>query len=391
MLSGGWRWRTERPRATVRVDVLGPLRLVVDGAPVEVRGPKRRAVLALLALAEGRAVTADHLVDALWPSAPPESGRAALHSHVSRLRGQLGPGPARLVTLDGGYRLVLGADGSTWRGPARCWRRPARPRDATRRRRARCCARRWRSGAARRSPTWPRSCRWRPAVAGFEQLRREVTDLLIRMRHRRRAGRRRRRARRRRAGRRPAARAGGPAADARAGGDRAGPQALRTGRAYRRRLAAEAGLDPSAELGELEQGIAGGAIGPVHAAGSPDGPAAGPRPRGARPGEPADRPGGPGGRGAAAARHRAAGHASSVRAGSARPGSRSRSPGGPKPRRCCCWRRSPIRRPSRTRWPQRSACRRYGATCWRPASRSSAAGPHLLVDRQLRARARRGG
>ena len=35
----------------VRVEVLGPLRLVVDGATVDVPGPKRRAVLALLALA----------------------------------------------------------------------------------------------------------------------------------------------------------------------------------------------------------------------------------------------------------------------------------------------------------------------------------------------------
>ena len=96
---------------TVRVDVLGSLRLVIDGKPVEVRGPKRRAVLAILAMAGGRAVTADHLVDALWPSAPPESGRAALHTHVSRLRGHLGSGAARLVTLDGGYRLALDPGG----------------------------------------------------------------------------------------------------------------------------------------------------------------------------------------------------------------------------------------------------------------------------------------
>ena len=158
----------------------GPLRLVVDGAPVEVRGPKRRAVLALLALAGGRAVTADQLVDALWPSAPPESGRAALHSHVSRLRGHLGPGAARLVTVDGGYRLVLGADGLDV-ARARALLTDAR---ATAKRDpgggvARCCARRWRSGAARRSPTCPRSHRWPPAAVGFEQLRREVTDLLI--------------------------------------------------------------------------------------------------------------------------------------------------------------------------------------------------------------------
>jgi hypothetical protein len=44
------------PGSTLRVEVLGPLRVLVGGLPVEVPGPKRRAVLALLALAEGRAV-----------------------------------------------------------------------------------------------------------------------------------------------------------------------------------------------------------------------------------------------------------------------------------------------------------------------------------------------
>ncbi len=52
---------TDEP-ARLRVEVLGPLRLVVDGGPVEVRGSKRRAVLALLAFAEGRTVTVDQLV-----------------------------------------------------------------------------------------------------------------------------------------------------------------------------------------------------------------------------------------------------------------------------------------------------------------------------------------
>jgi len=75
-----------------------------------VRGPKRRAVLALLALAQGRAVSVDQLVDALWPSEVPESGRQALHSHVSRLRGHLGAAAPRLETLEAGYRLALGRD-----------------------------------------------------------------------------------------------------------------------------------------------------------------------------------------------------------------------------------------------------------------------------------------
>jgi predicted ATPase/DNA-binding SARP family transcriptional activator len=93
------------------VDLLGPLRLVVDGAVVEVRGFRRRTVLVRLALAEGRTVTADQLVDALWPEEAPDSGRQALHSHISRLRTQLGSAGDRLVTTPEGYRLELGGDG----------------------------------------------------------------------------------------------------------------------------------------------------------------------------------------------------------------------------------------------------------------------------------------
>src|SRR6185312_3203565 len=90
-----------------RVEVLGPLRLVVDGTAVEVPGPKRRAVLALLALAEGRIVTVDRLVNALWPTDLPESARQAVHTHVSRLRTLLGPAASLLQTRPGGYRLEL--------------------------------------------------------------------------------------------------------------------------------------------------------------------------------------------------------------------------------------------------------------------------------------------
>src|SRR3712207_8301986 len=96
--------------ARVRVEVLGPLRVVVEGRAVDVRGPKRRAVLALLALAEGRTVPVDSLVDALWPAEAPESGRSALHSHVFRLRGHLGAAAGCLETRPDGYRLGLGRD-----------------------------------------------------------------------------------------------------------------------------------------------------------------------------------------------------------------------------------------------------------------------------------------
>ena len=207
-----------RTAPTLRVEVLGPLRVVVDGAAVEVRGPKRRAVLALLALAEGRTVTVDHLVDALWPSEAPESGRQALHTHVSRLRAHLGPAAARLQTRPDGYRLDLAADDwtSRRRGAAR---RAARdgPGDALRPAAAgaRAVAR---AGAGRphRRRTDRRRRRGLRAAAPRGDRRAD------RRRRRRGPGGRRRRARRRGARRRSAARARRAAADARAGGDRAG-------------------------------------------------------------------------------------------------------------------------------------------------------------------------
>ena len=108
----------------VRIDLLGPLHLVVEGTPVEVPGPRRRAVLALLAMAGGRVVSTDRLLDALWPAEPPDSGRRTLHSHISRLRGHLGPAAGRLVRDGNGYRLDLRAgeldvaEARTAEGPA---------------------------------------------------------------------------------------------------------------------------------------------------------------------------------------------------------------------------------------------------------------------------------
>ena len=103
---------TEVVTPAVQVEVLGPLRLLVGGEVVDVRGPKRRALLALLAVAEGRAVPSADLLDALWPQGVPDSARATLQSHVSRLRGHLGPAAPLLEGLSGAYRLRLDDVGS---------------------------------------------------------------------------------------------------------------------------------------------------------------------------------------------------------------------------------------------------------------------------------------
>jgi predicted ATPase/DNA-binding SARP family transcriptional activator len=242
---------------SVRVEVLGPLRLVVDGVPVDVPGPKRRAVLAMLALAESRIVPIDHLVDALWPSEVPESGRQALHTHVSRLRAHLGTAAARLQTRHDGYRLDLTADELDVAQARSLLAKARADHDAF--------AVLRQAHALWRGPVLADLAdvtRIATAVEGCAQLRREITDGLIA------AG--------------IAAGRGdevcGLAADALAADPLREPavllhmralaaagraaEALRTAREFRRRLAEETGLDPSPALGELERDIAGGAAGP---------------------------------------------------------------------------------------------------------------------------------
>jgi predicted ATPase/DNA-binding SARP family transcriptional activator len=251
----------------VRVEVLGPLRLAVDGAVVDVPGPKRRAVLALLALAEGRTVTVAHLLDALWPDEVPESGRQALHTHISRLRAHLGPAAARLQTRRDGYRLDLDAGGLDL-AQARALLATARTGEEDP---AAAFALLREAHALWRGPVLADLTDVAPiatSVEGLTRLHREVTDALI-------AG---------------AIGAGHPdevlglaatavAADplrepavlllmrALAAAGRA-PEALRIGREFRHRLAEETGLDPSPGLGELESTVAAGAAGPAPASGT---------------------------------------------------------------------------------------------------------------------------
>jgi DNA-binding SARP family transcriptional activator len=64
-------------------------------------------VLAHLALVEGRMLTVDDLVDAVWEGRPPERARNALQVKISRLRALLEDRAAALTFSPGGYRLAL--------------------------------------------------------------------------------------------------------------------------------------------------------------------------------------------------------------------------------------------------------------------------------------------
>ncbi|WP_344310898.1 BTAD domain-containing putative transcriptional regulator [Fodinicola feengrottensis] len=105
--------------SVVRLEVLGPLRAFRRAAAAEVEiplgGPKPRAVLALLALAAGRPVSRDALVEFIWSEAPPPSAVAALQNYVAALRQALEPDRSspvkhRLIrSSSGGYLLDTAA------------------------------------------------------------------------------------------------------------------------------------------------------------------------------------------------------------------------------------------------------------------------------------------
>jgi predicted ATPase/DNA-binding SARP family transcriptional activator len=91
----------------VEVRLLGPLHLVRDGQPEEVKGSGERELLALLATAPRRAFTKEGLIDALWEESPPANPDNALQQRVSKLRKMLGDA---LVTAVPGYLLDVADD-----------------------------------------------------------------------------------------------------------------------------------------------------------------------------------------------------------------------------------------------------------------------------------------
>ena len=256
-----------------RVDVLGPLQLTVDDEAVQVRGSKRRAVLALLALAEGRVVTVDSLLDALWPTDIPDSGRQALQSQVFRLRAQLASASANLQTRPDGYRLELPSGGLDL---ARARAHLAAGRTLLDRDPAGAYAELQRAHELWRGEVLADLTEFLPIAASVttcDQLHRDVIDALV-----------------------GAAIAAGSAAETLAlarsslaedplrepaalllmrslAAIGSPADALQIGREYRHGLIQATGLDPSPALGRLERDIAGGATGPgvqvVHQISSP--------------------------------------------------------------------------------------------------------------------------
>jgi DNA-binding SARP family transcriptional activator/WD40 repeat protein len=89
----------------VEFRILGPLEVVHDGESCILGAVQQRALLAVLVLHRGEAVSMDRLIDELWGERAPATAAKIVQGHVSHLRRTLGDGV--IVTQGRGYRLAV--------------------------------------------------------------------------------------------------------------------------------------------------------------------------------------------------------------------------------------------------------------------------------------------
>jgi predicted ATPase/DNA-binding SARP family transcriptional activator len=91
--------------AAIEFKLLGPLEVTTDGELTPVTGTRQRALLAFLLLHRNHVVSRERLIDALWGDEPPATAANALQVAVHELRKHVGRD--RLLGRHGGYELVV--------------------------------------------------------------------------------------------------------------------------------------------------------------------------------------------------------------------------------------------------------------------------------------------
>jgi predicted ATPase/DNA-binding SARP family transcriptional activator len=96
-------------REAMPIRVLGPLEVVVDDGNTIALPERHRRLLAALVIRAGETCSTDDLIDAVWGGEPVASGRKVLQVYVSRMRKAL-PGDIKIRTESSGYALELARD-----------------------------------------------------------------------------------------------------------------------------------------------------------------------------------------------------------------------------------------------------------------------------------------
>src|SRR5262249_15904405 len=106
----GSRYRRGRGMNTtdIRIRLLGPFEVVVNGTPVRLPGERVRLALAALALSPGRTVMIDTLATQIWGDKLPERVNSSAQTLAHRIRTTLGRDV--IGTADSGYVLRLDPD-----------------------------------------------------------------------------------------------------------------------------------------------------------------------------------------------------------------------------------------------------------------------------------------
>jgi DNA-binding SARP family transcriptional activator/tetratricopeptide (TPR) repeat protein len=92
----------------VEFRILGPVEVLRDGQTVVPGSPKLRALLVDLIVHHGQVVSRDRLIEDLWAASPPSTGLGVLQNYVSQLRKALGMNV--VVTRGPGYLLDADPD-----------------------------------------------------------------------------------------------------------------------------------------------------------------------------------------------------------------------------------------------------------------------------------------
>ncbi|MCA1616943.1 MAG: AfsR/SARP family transcriptional regulator [Acidobacteria bacterium] len=100
----------------MQFNLMGTLEVKGDGRTLTPTAAKPRQVLAMLAINAGVMVSAEQLIDELWPGGPPKSAKTTVQTYVYHLRKFLSPSkePSRcnnfLATRPAGYVLEVPQD-----------------------------------------------------------------------------------------------------------------------------------------------------------------------------------------------------------------------------------------------------------------------------------------
>ena len=96
-------------QSAVRIELLGPLRIINDGTELDLGGPRQRRVLATLLATMPDHVSVDRLIDEVWGDEPPATASHVVRTYISNLRGILGD---RIASSGTRYGLDISNDDS---------------------------------------------------------------------------------------------------------------------------------------------------------------------------------------------------------------------------------------------------------------------------------------